>query len=89
MAEKKPTPRQQLLQMIHSYWMAQAIHVAPTLAMKTSREADLHRQECEECDAGVRQSFAFALECVKPLHASDFRAIKACDRSENWFRHAV
>src|SRR5260370_26694542 len=31
MPEKKSTPRQQLLQMITSYWTAQAIHVAATL----------------------------------------------------------
>ena len=38
--------------------------------------------------SGVRHIFASALECVKRLHASNFRAIKACDRSENWFLRA-
>jgi methylase of polypeptide subunit release factors len=33
MADKKPTPRQQLLQMITSYWTAQAIHVAAKLKL--------------------------------------------------------
>src|SRR5438477_9007274 len=33
MAEKKPTPRQQLLQMIHSYWISQSIHVAAKLRL--------------------------------------------------------
>src|SRR6266851_1296694 len=33
MADNKPTPRQQLLQMITSYWTAQAIHVAAKLKL--------------------------------------------------------
>jgi ubiquinone/menaquinone biosynthesis C-methylase UbiE len=40
MSDQKPNPRQQLLQMIHSYWTAQAIHVAAKLKL-----ADLVKDE--------------------------------------------
>src|ERR1700687_4298012 len=33
MSDKKPTPRQQLIQMITSYWTAQSIHVAAKLKL--------------------------------------------------------
>ena len=64
MSDKKPTPRQQLLQMITGYWPAQAIHVAARLKL-----ADL-----------IKQSPRTAAELAKPTgtHApSLYRLLRA------------